>query len=421
MSSLNISRHASRSVSGVAVLQVKGSIDSDTAPAFEKELEGLLEAKQYRLLVDLTQAEYISSAGIGVFVGMLHTFREHKGGDIKVCSVSKKVMKVFEAIGLSELLDFFPAEADLKTWHAAEAVVEPLDHFVLSVTGDVFIGEEFTLRVTGVDKAGQAVADYTGRPGLAVSQGLVSPAELAGFAQGVWEGKAKVTASGTVTLSSADGNWRGTLALAVKVRGEKSVFPLTVACSTCQTPITIPSADIYRCEHCDETFTVDEWGHVFTVKPGTLAKRRKSRYKGMEMKINADVNYLGVVRQTLGGLCRKEGMDDLTTQSVELAVEEILLNLIEHGNDFDPWQILRIKMEFQKKQLKLVIRDYGDPYDITKHKQISLKSSVAKGSKRGVGTFLVNQLMDQVKYETTPNYNELTMTKKYGEPDENEE
>jgi anti-sigma regulatory factor (Ser/Thr protein kinase) len=74
-------------------------------------------------------------------------------------------------------------------------------------------------------------------------------------------------------------------------------------------------------------------------------------------------------------------------------------------------------MDFQKRQVKIQIRDYGDPYDVTQHKDLSIKSSVVKGLKRGVGTFLVNQLMDQVKYESTKSYNQLTMIKHYGTPE----
>jgi anti-sigma B factor antagonist len=422
-SAIQMSTHPHKSLHTVLVLRVKGSIDSDTAPAFERQLETLLEQKHHRLLVDLSDVEYISSAGIGIFVGMVQRFRALPQGDLKVCRAAKKVMKVFDAIGLSDLLDFFDDEAGLKQWSAAAVVADPMDHFVLhALDAEIYSGEEFTLRVEGRDAKDRIATDYSGRPKLAISQGLIFPGELEGVRAGVWEGRVAVTAVGPVTLTVSDGKWQGTTELRALEKQDKAGFPLTVSCHTCQAAITVKEPDIYRCETCDETFVVDAWGHVFTLKPGSTAKRRKSRYKGMELKINADVNYLSVVRQTIAGLCGKEGMDDTTTNSVAMAIEEILLNLIEHGNDFDPWQILRIRLDFQKKQLKVTIRDYGDPYDVTKHKEISLKSSVAKGSKRGLGTFLVNQLMDEVKYVSEENYNELTMIKRYGAaPEEDEE
>lgn len=211
-----------------------------------------------------------------------------------------------------------------------------------------------------------------------------------------------------------DGRHEGALEVRCLERPGKAVFPLQINCRTCQTAIRVPGPDIYRCENCDETFSMDEWGHIFPLKTGSVAVRKKSRYKGMELKINADVNYLGVIRTVISGLCQKEGMDEVTTNSVVLAIEEVLLNLIEHGNDFDPWQIFRLRVEFQKHRLKIQIRDFGDPFDVTRTGDFSLKANVLKGSKRGVGGFLVNKIMDQVQYRSYPRYNQLTMAKRYG-------
>ncbi len=414
-----MTRHNSRKIPGVTVLAVKGSIDSETAPLFEKELESLLSQGSYRLLVDLAEVEYISSAGVGVFVGMLQEFRDHAGGDIKACRVSRKIMKVLESIGLDDMLDFYEDEAALKTWTAAEEIKEALDHFTLTASsGDIYCGEDFTLRVEARDANQAVLRDYRGGPGLSVSDGMVFPVELAGFDQGAWEGPVKVTAAGNLALTLKDNGHTGTLKISVEARADKAAFPIKINCSTCQAEILVKAPDLYRCEECDETFRVDEWGHRFTLRAGSTARRRKSRYKGIEIKINADVNYLGIVRQTISGICEKEGMDEVTTNSVALAIEEILLNIIEHGNDFDPWQILRLKLEFQKKQAKIRIRDYGDPFDVTKSKNVSVRSSIAKGAKRGVGGLLVNQLMDHIKYESLPTYNQLTMIKRYGTVEE---
>ncbi len=406
----------------VTLLRIKGVIDADTAPAFEKELENLLRQGHHRLLVNLSEVEYISSAGIGVFVSQLQQARAHKGGDIKACLGSKKIMKVFESIGLTDMMEFLPDESGAKNWTTAPKIVEQADRFHVSTPdGEIFCGTEFQLRVEARDAAEQTVTEYKDRPKVSVTSGLVLPAELSGFKNGVWEGKVVVTAPGRVTLTIDDGRRHAEFTVEAKEKPNKAQFPVTVHCRTCQAEIVAKASDIYRCENCDETFFVDPWANLLTLKPGSLARRRKSRYKGMELKINTDVNYLGIIRQTISGLCRQEGMDEVTTNAVALAIEEILLNLIEHGNDFDPWQIFRLRMDFQKKQVKIQIRDYGDPYDVTKNKDISVKSSVLKGMKRGVGGLLVNQLMDQVRYESNANFNQLTLIKQYAAPDDADE
>lgn len=408
----------------VTVLSVKGVIDSETAPAFEHKLETFLEGGLYRLLVDLEAVDYISSAGVGVFVGMLQQFREYEaqGGDIKAVKVSKKIMKVFESIGLDGMMDIFENEAEVKQWSAEPQIQERMDHFTLTVAeGEMFSGEKTTLRIEARDKQQQVVDDFNDLVKLNVSSGMIFPKEVEGFQNGVWEGQVVVTGAGRLAISIADVKYGGSVELEVKEKEGKAQFPLKVHCRTCEAEIIIKAPEIYRCEECDETFNVDDWGNVHTIKSGSTAKRRKSRYKGIEMKINADVNYLPTIRKVIEGLCAQEGMDEVTTNSVALAIDEILLNLIEHGNDFDPWQVFRISMMFQKKQVKIQVRDYGDPFDVTKQKNISIKSRMLKGSKRGVGGFMVNQLMDQIKYESLPTYNQLTMVKKYGSGEEDEE
>lgn len=410
---LEITQHASQSVPGVTVARVTGVIDSDTSPAFEKELEKLLEQKHYRLLVDLASVSYISSAGIGIFVSMLQRFRSHDRGDIKVCNASKKIRLIFETIGLSDMMEVLDSEASLQAWQAAPKLTEPMDHFELSAGMDAWAGEPFTLKVLCRDSRQQSVPDYKGRPRLSSTQGLIFPNELSGFKEGCWEGGVIVTSPGRVTLTLTDGRAAGTLELDIQARPNRVQFPLAVACHTCQNSLTVREPDIYRCEQCDEMLYVDAWGHVFTLKSGSTIHRKATRYKGLDMKINADANYLSVIRRAITGLCEKEKLDEVTVNAVALAVEEILLNLIEHGNDFDPWQIFRLKLEFQKKQLKIQIRDYADPFDIRKNKDLSLKSNILKGMKRGVGGFLVNQIMDEIKYQTYKNYNQLTMIKQY--------
>ncbi len=413
---LELSRHPSPHIEGVLILTANGSIDSETAPRFEQELAALLAGGHTRVLVDLAATDYVSSAGVGVFIGMIQEFRSHPDGDIKACRVTRKIQKIFESIGLDDMMDIYPDAESLTIWTAAPQITETLHRFVVTVpAAEVYCGEEFLLRVEARDAKGNLAMDYQGNPSLQASSGMVFPAELLGFLQGAWQGKVKVTASGEQTLTVKEGHHTGSLVLTVKEREKKGSFPLVHRCPTCRTEIQVQGPDLYRCEICDETFRVDDWGHVFTLKPGSLARRRKSQYKGIEIKMNADVNYLAVIRQTVSSICQKEGMDEVTTNSVTLAIEEILLNIIEHGNDYDPWQILRLRLEFQKKQAKIQIRDYGDPFDVTKRKDLSLKSKIVQGAKRGVGGLLVNQLMDQVKYESLPTYNQLTMIKRYGE------
>lgn len=95
----------------VAVLRLSGYLDAHTVPHFEEAIQTLLHEGKYKILVDMLHLEYISSAGLGVFMGFIEEVRE-KGGDIKLCNLSAKVYRVFDLLGFPTLFDILKTEEE---------------------------------------------------------------------------------------------------------------------------------------------------------------------------------------------------------------------------------------------------------------------------------------------------------------------
>lgn len=93
----------------VKILNIQGFLDAHTAPNFESELEKLIRNKNYNIVVNLDGLQYISSAGLGVFMGVIENVRQN-GGDIKICCAAPKVFKVFDLLGFPSLYEFFDSE-----------------------------------------------------------------------------------------------------------------------------------------------------------------------------------------------------------------------------------------------------------------------------------------------------------------------
>lgn len=90
----------------ISILNIKGYLDAHTAPDFEKSLKNLIGEERYKIIVDLNGLQYISSAGLGVFMGFVEEIRQNSG-DIKICSASPKVFKVFDLLGFPSLYEFY--------------------------------------------------------------------------------------------------------------------------------------------------------------------------------------------------------------------------------------------------------------------------------------------------------------------------
>ncbi|HVT04087.1 MAG TPA: STAS domain-containing protein [Thermoanaerobaculia bacterium] len=95
----------SRSSEGeLVVLALSGFLDAHTAPEFEKAIQHEIDSGHFQVIVDCAGLTYISSAGLGVFMGFIEEIRE-RGGDIKICGLTPKVAQVFEILGFPALYD----------------------------------------------------------------------------------------------------------------------------------------------------------------------------------------------------------------------------------------------------------------------------------------------------------------------------
>ena len=95
---------------GVAFVAVQGFLDAHTFEEMEKTINDLFDNGTYRLVVDLSKLDYISSAGAGVFIGAIGTAQENDG-NIVLMRPSPNVKEVFDLLGLSQI---FPFAADVE-------------------------------------------------------------------------------------------------------------------------------------------------------------------------------------------------------------------------------------------------------------------------------------------------------------------
>jgi anti-sigma B factor antagonist len=96
---------------GLSVIQLEGFVDAHTAPQFERAVQAECDAGRQRIIVNCEKLNYISSAGLGVFMSFIEEVRA-QGGDIKICGLTPKVRHTFEILGFQdifEMLDDLPA------------------------------------------------------------------------------------------------------------------------------------------------------------------------------------------------------------------------------------------------------------------------------------------------------------------------
>jgi anti-anti-sigma factor len=96
-----------RELKHVSVVKVSGRVDSATAPELEKSLQGLLDSERTRIVLDLQETEYMSSAGLRVLVAM-HKAAKKNGGGLCLAQPSARVKDVLDLAGLTPVFDLYP-------------------------------------------------------------------------------------------------------------------------------------------------------------------------------------------------------------------------------------------------------------------------------------------------------------------------
>lgn len=86
----------------VAVLPVD-ELDAGNAGEFKRDIAPVLEANT-KLVVDLSRLRFVDSSGLGAFLSCLRHVNA-KGGDLKLCRMSKQVRGVFELVRLHRIFD----------------------------------------------------------------------------------------------------------------------------------------------------------------------------------------------------------------------------------------------------------------------------------------------------------------------------
>ncbi len=88
------------------VVSIAGSIDGLTADQLLATLDEQVDAGRVRLVADLSELDYTSSAGLRALLDTVKRAR-NKGGDLRLAAVRAPVMKVLDLSGFTSILKVF--------------------------------------------------------------------------------------------------------------------------------------------------------------------------------------------------------------------------------------------------------------------------------------------------------------------------
>jgi anti-sigma B factor antagonist len=101
-------REAAGSTPALTVIELSGQLDAHTAPDFERFLEDRVRSeRKVRLILDFKDLDYISSAGLGVLMGLIEEVRT-QSGDMKLAALPEKIYHVLDLLGFPVVFQIYP-------------------------------------------------------------------------------------------------------------------------------------------------------------------------------------------------------------------------------------------------------------------------------------------------------------------------
>ena len=130
----------------------------------------------------------------------------------------------------------------------------------------------------------------------------------------------------------------------------------------------------------------------------------------MKKSFPAILRNLKNIRATIKDFLKIYEVDLKTIKNIQLAVDEAVTNIIKHSyKEENENNIIKIELEFKNKEFLIHLYDNGIEVDKKKIKPRSL-NDIKPG---GLGTFFINQIMDEIKYLKSNEWaNHLILKKK---------
>ena len=140
------------------------------------------------------------------------------------------------------------------------------------------------------------------------------------------------------------------------------------------------------------------------LKEGIILKR--------QLTLPNDIKTIPQLSEFIEGIGEELDMDMSLIMSLNLALEEAVVNVMEYAYAPGTQGDVCIKTTANETQIEFIIIDSGIPFDPTKKEEVDITMSAEERPIGGLGIHLVREIMDTVNYEYKDNKNILTLSKK---------
>ena len=125
-----------------------------------------------------------------------------------------------------------------------------------------------------------------------------------------------------------------------------------------------------------------------------------------------DIETIPQLNEFIDGFCEQRDIDNDITMSLNLAIEEAVVNVMNYAYPEGTVGYVDIEAEANDDFVTFVISDTGKPFDPTQKDEVNTELSVEDRPIGGLGIHLVRRMMDEISYRYADHRNILTLRKR---------
>ena len=95
-----------RDQNGVTVFTLEGRVDTQGAVDMDLALQTAVSEGKHRMVLDMSELRYISSAELRTLADVL-TQNKEASGDLKMSAMNKKIVRVFQIVGFDKFFSIY--------------------------------------------------------------------------------------------------------------------------------------------------------------------------------------------------------------------------------------------------------------------------------------------------------------------------
>lgn len=139
----------------------------------------------------------------------------------------------------------------------------------------------------------------------------------------------------------------------------------------------------------------------------------RGELESMDVRLTNDVGELSRLARGVDELCARHQVPPAIASSLNLALEEAITNVIDHGYDDAAPHEIDVRVSVAEGMIRAEIVDDGRPFDPRETIPPDLTAGIEERPIGGLGVWLIKRLMDEVGYRMVGGRNHLTLSKRW--------